>query len=101
MSTLKCLPLTLSLTFIILFVACKAESHSVKLLIVGKTGTGKPTLINGILGKKLAKVDHTLNSTTKTIEYNVNQEQVDITVCDTPGFQDGKGKDYFEDSQRK
>ena len=59
-------------------------------------------LVNGILGKKLAKVGHTLNSTTKTIEYyTVNQEQVEITVCDTPGFQDGKDKDYFEDFQRR
>ena len=66
----------------------------VRMLVVGKTGIGKSTLINNIFGKKLAQPGSKLESKTKTVEVisdSINSTEVDI--CDTPGFRDGQDKD--------
>ena len=66
----------------------------VRMLVVGKTGIGKSTLINNIFGKTLAQPGSKLESKTKTVEVisdSINGTEVDI--CDTPGFRDGQDKD--------
>lgn len=59
------------------------------ILVIGRTGVGKSTLINNLLGKEVAGVGHTLKSETPMVkphEYSV--EGVPIIVYDTPGLGD-------------
>ena len=67
---------------------------SVKILVIGRTGSGKSTLINNILGRKIATVGH--RPFPKTTKVSVYQEEiygVNVTACDTPGLQDATGQE--------
>ena len=81
------------------------SKRSVSILVTGKTGTGKSSLINGIVGRVVAPEGHTLNrGTTCVQEYRVNCEgDVTIRVWDSPGLQDGldNEEEYILDMQRK
>ena len=64
------------------------------ILVIGRTGVGKSTLINNLLGKEVASVGHTLKSETPMVkphEYSV--EGVPIIVYDTPGLGDVRGEE--------
>ena len=78
---------------------------SASILVTGKTGTGKSSLINGMVGKCVAKEGDTLDrGTTAVTQYTVRYEGgVTITVWDSPGLQDGLEKEgeYIEDMQSK
>ncbi len=66
-------------------------AKSLSMLLIGKTGTGKSTLTNGILGVNLAKEGRGIGTrgTNQVGKYTVRKEDVDLTVWDSPGLQDG------------
>ena len=72
-----------------------SEPASVKILVLGRTGSGKSTLTNNILGRKqIASVGHRLFPETKTVSvYQGEVHGVSVTVCDTPGLGDASEKE--------
>lgn len=89
-------------------VSCTASNPSVKILVVGKTGSGKSTLINGLLARDVADVGHSLKSQTRDVEchvepYELKDEKFKVTICDSLGFRDTKSSDqkYMEMLQSK
>ena len=79
-------------------------STSVNILITGRTGIGKSTLVNGIVGSKLAKEGETLDPLTTKVE---NKSKtifgVVVNVWDSPGLQDLTGNEdlYLADIRAK
>lgn len=72
-------------------------AKELSILIVGKTGTGKSTLINGLIGEEVAKVVEELSTegVTHNVEcYHKEIETVDVSIFDSPGLQDGSGKEH-------
>ena len=74
----------------------------VKILITGKTGTGKSALINGVVGAEVAEEGEGLKRGTAevhAIEHIKND--VKIVIWDTPGLQDSveEGEVYLEKMQ--
>lgn len=61
------------------------ESNSVKIFVTGKTGTGKSTLVNGIVRQEVAHVGRCLRPGTSGIN--------EIKCCDSPGLQDGNNEE--------
>uniref|UniRef100_UPI0037E7E5A6 GTPase IMAP family member 7-like n=1 Tax=Semicossyphus pulcher TaxID=241346 RepID=UPI0037E7E5A6 len=64
-------------------------SNTMRVVILGKTGSGKSSLANTIFGEETFMVDHTLNSGTSECQVetrSVNGQS--ITLMDTPGFFD-------------
>ena len=66
----------------------RKECDEFGVLVIGRTGSGKSTLINSLLGKEVARVGHTLISETSTVNLHESVEGVPIVVYDTPGLGD-------------
>lgn len=80
-------------------------AKSISMLMTGKTGSGKSTLTNGILGFKEAKQGDAISGrcTTEVTSYGIQRNGVQIVVWDSPGLQDGTPfqKDYLEQMKSK
>ncbi|XP_019855828.1 PREDICTED: immune-associated nucleotide-binding protein 13-like [Amphimedon queenslandica] len=79
-------------------------NKELRLLVTGKTGEGKSTLVNGILGKHVAKEGAgTERCTTQVAEYKADIEGVPVTVFDSPGLQDATENEdlYLKDMRKK
>ncbi len=85
------------------------SGKSIDILICGKTGCGKSTLINGLMGVKLMEKeaakegDSLTRCTTQVEEYKTTKDKITVTVWDTPGLLDGtnKQKDYLREIEDK
>ena len=75
--------------------AWAADDHKeLRLLVTGKTGEGKSTLVNGLLGMKVAVEDAGFERcTTQVTEYKAELHGVPVTVFDSPGLCYGTGDD--------
>ena len=92
-------PFALYLCIVISLLAqTRTAKPSLKLLVIGQTGSGKSTLINILLGRYIASVGHELEPETETVSvYKEEINGVSVTACDTPGLRDASGqeKDYM------
>ncbi|XP_064389923.1 uncharacterized protein LOC135337849 [Halichondria panicea] len=71
---------------------CKT-ADSINILVTGKTGSGKSTLVSGILGFKVED-----KSEGQVSKHEINREGITVRVWDSPGLQDGTGnqEDYLK-----
>ena len=79
-------------------------SRTIRILITGKTGTGKSALINGIIGTNASKEGGLLNRTTSKVEeFKRVAQGVKMLLYDSPGLQDRtkNEKAYLLDMEKK
>ena len=72
-------------------------------MITGKTGSGKTSLINGLIGAEVGTEGHTLDRETTSVEAKELVLEGKITrIWYTPGLQDGTGEEerYLDEMKR-
>ena len=76
---------------------CKV-ADSINILVMGKAGSGKSTLVSGILGLKVHN-----SSDGRVNEYKMKRENITVRVWDSPGLQDGTGnqEDYLRQIEQQ
>ena len=82
------------------------SGKEISMLFTGKTGAGKSSLINSLIGQPVAMVEMGVQGkgVTQSVEcYSENIDGVRVTVYDSPGLQDGSGRDeqYLEEMHKK
>ena len=66
-------------------IRAEQRNSSLQILVVGESGTGKSTLINGLLGEQVKDVKNKYKSVTKnTTRYHRKIGKIDIVIFDTP-----------------
>ncbi|MBR2290010.1 MAG: GTPase Era [Clostridia bacterium] len=60
--------------------------------LIGKTNSGKSTLLNSLVGTKVAITTYKTQTTRTAIKAIINRENSQIIVTDTPGIHKGKSK---------
>ena len=80
------------------------NSKNINILVTGKTGTGKSTLINGIVGREVAKEGDALDpETCEVAAHTLKEGEITVNVYDSPGLQDGTKNEaeYLADMKTK
>ena len=80
------------------------NSNEVKIFITGRTGVGKSTLVNGLVGEQMAKEGDGLDPETSEVKAWVSEyRSINVTVWDSPGLQDGTNMEsrYLDDMRTK
>ncbi len=80
------------------------SSSSVNIFVTGRTGAGKSTLVNAMIGQKLAEEGGELDPMTSEVTcYETTVSGVRVKVWDSPGLQDGTGREaeYIADMKAK
>ncbi|CAI8036367.1 Immune-associated nucleotide-binding protein 7 [Geodia barretti] len=64
-------------------------------MVTGRTGTGKSTLVNALVGKRVADTGNKLCAVTQNVTSYVAKAKdgVEVLVWDSPGLQDGSGNE--------
>ena len=77
-------------------------SNEVSIFITGRTGMGKSTLVNSLIGAQVAKEKRLDPATAKVTSYEKEINGVKVTVWDSPGLQDGTSNEaqYLEDMEK-
>ena len=72
------------------------KHNNFQVLITGKMGTGKTTLIKGLKEKYIPEADNLLPHTVKVTPYEYEHEKIKFTFIDTPGLRESSDshKDY-------
>ena len=60
--------------------------------LIGKTNSGKSTLLNHLVGQKVAITTYKTQTTRTAIKAIINRENSQIIITDTPGIHKGKSK---------
>lgn len=64
----------------------KGERSRLRLVVLGEAGIGKSSIINGLVGKEVATVEHSIKKGTKQVEKCKEDPFDNVTIWDTPGF---------------
>ena len=65
----------------------RGQNAALSIVVVGETGQGKSSLINGLLGEEIAKESSDLDSATDTVDsYKYEQNGVNVMLWDTRGL---------------
>lgn len=65
-----------------------SRSNHFKILITGKMGTGKSTLVKGLTEAYNPEADNLLPHTVKVTPYSFEKDKISLTIFDTPGLKD-------------
>ena len=66
----------------------------IEILITGRTGVGKSTLVNSLVGRPVAEAGNMRAVTKVVTDYQVTTEEgVEVVVWDSPGLQDSSGNE--------
>jgi predicted GTPase len=66
----------------------KAQNRNLTFLLVGRTGVGKSSTVNSLIGQEIAQVGHYEATTMEIKEYNSEINNIPFKVIDTPGLCD-------------
>jgi predicted GTPase len=71
--------------------------ESPNILITGRTGAGKSTILNAVFGKHLSKTGVAFGGLTKSFIRHGAEGEVPLTLFDSPGFEMGREKQFIDD----
>ena len=89
---------------------CFKQAFCLNILVCGRTGVGKSSLINNLVGSQVCEVNdpgceggNFDRGTTEVNETKVNIDNVFVTIYDSPGLQDGTDDEekYLQDMHNK